>query len=292
MPSLHPVELPAAFHGLDFQSFPQLLLRIPDGSGRDAIVQCFPVDLFAECLFPSGQHGTDHVLRFLRLCVFFLFRTCQHFVRAHVVFAQPAETLIISEDESQRSPRRRKAALFMGQHAKVRIVLTLTDKEQAPNAGGEVDGAEAAISALNTHRLVQMPDQQNGASYPLRNVSQLSENRPDFVCPVHIDLCPDERLYRVDDQELCLILSDSPLNAVIRKRQWIRLILHDNQHPVKCCPCFYEARLYCITQAVLGSLVDHVERLQYFHAGKLHPVRACRAELHGEIGLALSGIAP
>ena len=68
---------------------------------------------------------------------------------------------------------------------------------------------------------------------PLGNVTQLSEDRSDLIRPVHIDLRSEKSLYRINDQELRLILPDGSLNTIIGQCQRIGFVLHNDQNPVQ-----------------------------------------------------------
>ena len=120
--------------------------------------------------------------------------------------------------------------------------------------------------------------------------SQTAEYRAHLVCPVHVHICAQKRLYRVNDNQLCVVFPDCPCDAFIGKGQWCVSIVND-KHFFKVCVCFHQSGLDRITQTVLGSLVNDIERFKGFHTGQGLSVGASRRKTHGKVGLALAGVA-
>ena len=135
-----------------------------------------------------------------------------------------------------------------------------------------------------------MADQQDGAAGVLGYVSQPAEDGPDLVGPVHVHVGPQERLHRVDDEQSGAVLSDGLFQPLVGEGQRLVAVV-DDQHPVQVGPGLLKPGLYRVAQPVLGGLVDHVERLRRFHIGQRLSVGASRRQLHGEVGLALAGVA-
>ena len=100
----------------------------------------------------------------------------------------------------------------------------------------------------------------------LCNVSQTAEYRAHLVCPVHVHICAQKRLYRVNDNQPCVVFPDCPCDAFIGKGQWCVSIVND-KHFFKVCVCFHQSGLDGIAQTVLCGLVDDVERLKGLHTG-------------------------
>ena len=60
-----------------------------------------------------------------------------------------------------------------------------------------------------------MSDQYNGTTGLLCNHSQFSKHRAYFICTVHIHICSNKRLYRINNYKPHLILSDCFFNSII-----------------------------------------------------------------------------
>jgi len=135
-----------------------------------------------------------------------------------------------------------------------------------------------------------MSDQHDSAPGSLCNVSQTAEYRAHLVCPVHVHICAQKRLYRVNDNQPCVVFRDCPCDAFIGKGQWCVSIVND-KHFFKVCVCFHQSGLDRITQTVLGSLVNDIERFKGFHTGQGLSVGASRRKTHGKVGLALARVA-
>ena len=100
----------------------------------------------------------------------------------------------------------------------------------------------------------------------LCNVSQTAEYRAHLVCPVHVHICAQKRLYRVNDNKPCVVFPDCPCYALIGKGQRCVPIVND-KHSFKVCFRFHQSGLDGIAQTVLCGLVDDVERLKGLHTG-------------------------
>jgi len=132
--------------------------------------------------------------------------------------------------------------------------------------------------------------QHDSAPGSLCNVPQTAEYRAYLVCPVHIHICAQKRLHRVNDNQPCVVLSDCPCYAFIGKGQRRVPVIND-KHSLKVCFGFYQSGLDRIAQTVLGGLVDDIERLKGLHIGQGLSVGASRRKAHGKVGLALAGVA-
>ena len=137
---------------------------------------------------------------------------------------------------------------------------------------------------------VQVSDQHDSAPGSLCNVSQTAEYRAHLVCSVHVHICTQKSLYRVNDNQPCVVLTDCPCDAFIGKGQR-RVSIVNDKHSFKVCVCFYQSGLDGITQTVLGGLIDDIERLKCLHTGQRLSIGASRRKAHGKVGLALAGIA-
>ena len=124
----------------------------------------------------------------------------------------------------------------------------------------------------------------------LCNVSQTAEYRAHLVCPVHVHICAQKRLYRVNDNQPCVVFPDCPCYALIGKGQR-RIPVINDKHFFEVCVCFHQSGLNSIAQTVLGGLIDDIERLKGFHTGQGLSVGASRRKTHGKVGLALAGVA-
>ena len=127
-------------------------------------------------------------------------------------------------------------------------------------------------------------------SASLCNVSQTAEDGTDFICPVHVHICAQKRLHRVNDNQPCVVLSDCPCYALIGKGQR-RVSIVNDKHSFKVCVRFHQPGLDGIAQTVLCGLIDDIERLKGFHTGQGLSVGASRRKTHGKVGLALAGVA-
>lgn len=86
------------------------------------------------------------------------------------------------------------------------------------------------------------------------------------------------------------LLDDGFFNSFVRKCQ-LHIAVVNDQHPVKVCARFNQARLDRIAQTILGGLVDNVEWLHALHVGQQLSVGAGSGKVHGKISLALARIA-
>ena len=148
----------------------------------------------------------------------------------------------------------------MGEDAHSGVVLQFADEHDAAHGCCNVDGTETPLQALHSGSLVQVPNQQNSATCSLRYLSQPHEDGAHLVRPVHVHIGTEIRLDRVDDDQFCVILDNGFFNSFVRKRQLHIAVIND-QHPVKVCTRFDQARFDRIAQTVLCGLVDHVEWL-------------------------------
>jgi len=145
-------------------------------------------------------------------------------------------------------------------------VLQLADKQQTADCRRDVDRPQAPVGALRSCGFVQVSDQHDGATRSLCNVSQTTEDGTDFICPVHVHICAQKRLHRVNDNQPCVVLSDCSCDALISKGQRCVPIVND-KHSFKVCFRFHQSGLDGIAQTVLCGLVDDVERLKGLHTG-------------------------
>ena len=77
---------------------------------------------------------------------------------------------------------------------------------------------------------VQVSDQHDSAPGSLCNVSQTAEDGTDFICPVHVHICAQKRLYRVNDNQPCVVFPDCPCYAFIGKLKdspTTRVLIHE-----------------------------------------------------------------
>ena len=116
----------------------------------------------------------------------------------------------------------------------------------------------------------------------------------DPPCPIRCVLAPwvayATESGGVNDNQPCVVFPDCPCDAFIGKGQWCVSIVND-KHFFKVCVCFHQSGLDRITQTVLGSLVNDIERFKGFHTGQGLSVGASRRKTHGKVGLALAGVA-
>ena len=124
----------------------------------------------------------------------------------------------------------------------------------------------------------------------LCNVSQTAEYRAHLVCSVHVHICTQKSLYRVNDNQPCAVFPDCPCYALIGKGQRCVPIVND-KHSFKVCVSFHQPGLNGIAQTVLGGLIDDIKRLNCFHTGQGLSVGASRRKTHGKVGLSLAGVA-
>ena len=146
------------------------------------------------------------------------------------------------------------------------IFVFLTDEEQAADTRRKVNGSKSTISALHTGILVEMPDQHDRTSGTMRHITKLPKDRPDFICPVHIDIRSEKCLDRIDNNELHAVLSDSSLNSAVRKSKLLTFTVINDQYPVQISSGFNEPRLYRVAQPILCGLVDNIKRFLNFHS--------------------------
>ena len=178
----------------------------------------------------------------------------------------------------------------MDQHPRCGAVLQLADKEQTADCRRNVDRPQSPVGALRSCGFVQVSDQHDSAPGSLCNVSQTAEYRAHLVCSVHVHICTQKSLYRVNDNQPCAVFPDCPCYAFIGKGQRCVSIVND-KHSFKVCVCFYQSGLDGITQTVLGGLIDDIERLKCLHTGQRLSIGASRRKAHGKVGLALAGVA-
>ena len=178
----------------------------------------------------------------------------------------------------------------MDKHPRCRNVLQLANKQQTADCRRNVDRPQSPVGALRSCGFVQVSNQHDSAPSSLCNVSQTAEDGTDFICPVHVHICAQKRLYRVNDNKPCVVLTDCPCYALIGKGQRCVPVIND-KHSFKVCVRFYQSGLDGIAQTVLGSLIDDIERLKCLHTGQRLSIGASRRKAHGKVGLALAGIA-
>ena len=135
-----------------------------------------------------------------------------------------------------------------------------------------------------------MSDKDNGAPCTLGNISKAAKNRAHLVCLVHVGLFANIRLNGVKDHQPRSCLPYRSFYALIIERKLLFCLIND-KYPVKVCFGFHKPGLDRITQTVLGSLIDDIERLMLRHKRKRLSVGAGSAQSQGKGCLALAGIA-
>ena len=98
----------------------------------------------------------------------------------------------------------------MDKHPRCGAVLQLADKKQTADCRRNVDRPQSPVGALRSCGFVEVSDQHDSASGSLCNVSQTAEDGTDFICPVHVHICAQKRLHRVNDNQPCVVLTDCP----------------------------------------------------------------------------------
>jgi len=154
----------------------------------------------------------------------------------------------------------------MDKHPRCGAVLQLADKKQTADCRRNVDRPQSPVGALRSCGFVEVSYQHDSAPGSLCNVSQTAEDGTDFICPVHVHICAQKRLHRVNDNQPCVVLTDCPCYALIGKGQRHVPIVND-KHSFKVCFRFHQSGLDGIAQTVLCGLVDDVERLKGLHTG-------------------------
>ena len=154
----------------------------------------------------------------------------------------------------------------MDKHPRCRAVLQLADKKQTADCRRNVDRPQSPVGALRSCGFVQVSDQHDSAPGSLCNVSQTAEDGTDFICPVHVHICAQKRLHRVNDNQPCVVLTDCPCYALIGKGQR-RVSIVNDKYSFKVCVRFHQPGLNGIAQTVLGGLIDDIERLKCLHTG-------------------------
>src|SRR5699024_12686691 len=114
-----------------------------------------------------------------------------------------------------------------------------------------------ALPILRSCGFVQVSNQHDSAPGSLCNVSQTAEYRAHLVCPVHVHICAQKRLYRVNNNQPCAVFPDCPCYALIGKGQRCVPIVND-KHSFKVCVSFHQPGLNGIAQTVLGGLIGYV----------------------------------
>ena len=201
-------------------------------------------------------------------------RACQEHYQNHVdsfVIVSsdsdyPLKTFLISQRKGKGLSGRRKGAFLMDKHPRCGTVLQLANKQQTADCRRNVDRPQSPVGALRSCGFVQVSNQHDSAPGSLCNVSQTAEDGTDFICPVHVHICAQKRLYRVNDNKPCVVLPDCPCYALIGKGQRCVPIVND-KHSFKVCFRFHQSGLDGIAQTVLCGLVDDVERLKGLHTG-------------------------
>ena len=87
-------------------------------------------------------------------------------------------------------------------------------------------------------------------------------------------------LYRVNDNQPCVVFPDCPCYAFIGKGQR-RIPVINDKHFFEVCVRFYQSRLDGITQTVLGGLIDDVERLKGLDVYKRQAIPCVQLEMGG-----------
>lgn len=86
-----------------------------------------------------------------------------------------------------------------------------------------------------------MFDKDNGTSGFLRNLSETSEDRTDFVCPVHVCIRSEVALQGIKNNQPCMLFLDCFLNSLVQKRENLIGFI-DNKHAREIGFRFYQAR--------------------------------------------------
>ena len=141
------------------------------------------------------------------------------------------------------------------------IIFQLSDEQQTANGSYDINGAKATVGALYPVGFVEMPDKDNRTSGSLGDIAQAPEDRTHLIGTVHVYICAKKCLYRVDDNEPCMVFLNSSRKALVRQSERLLLIVNDN-YPVKVGFRFQQSGLYRVSQTVLGCLIDDIERLQ------------------------------
>ena len=147
----------------------------------------------------------------------------------------------------------------------MRAVLQLANKQQTADCRRNVDRPQSPVGALRSCGFVQVSDQHDSAPGSLCNVSQTAEYRAHLVCSVHVHICTQKSLYRVNDNQPCVVFPDCPCDAFIGKGQRCVSIVND-KHFFKVCVRFHQPGLDRIAQTILGGLIDDIERLKCLHS--------------------------
>ena len=107
----------------------------------------------------------------------------------------------------------------MDKHPRCGTVLQLANKQQTADCRRNVDRPQSPVGALRSCGFVQVSNQHDSAPGSLCNVSQTAEYRAHLVCSVHVHICAQKRLYRVNDNQPCVVFPDCPCYALIGKGQ-------------------------------------------------------------------------